>query len=119
MNGRVEKRRGGYEEKGHIMECGNYSGIKSIEQGLEGLERVLDERLRKIVKIGKQQYGFMRGRVTVYAIFIERQLQEKRLEGNQKLFSAFIYLEVYDIIPREVMFWCLGRGKSQISWLDW
>ena len=46
------------------------------------------------------------------AIFIVRQLQEKRLEGNQKLFCAFIDLEkAYDRIPREVVFWCLRKRR--------
>ena len=101
-----------FKQKGDIMECGNHRGIKLTEHGLKVLERILDERLRETVKIGKQQYGFMRGRGTVDAIFIVRQLQEKRLEGNQKLFCAFIDLEkAYDRIPREVVFWCLRKRK--------
>ncbi|XP_066964344.1 uncharacterized protein [Macrobrachium rosenbergii] len=96
------------------MDCGNYRGIKLTEHGLEVLERILDERLREIVKIGKQQYGFMRGRGTVDAIFIVRQQQEKRLEGNQELYCAFIDLEkAYDRIPREVMLWFLRKRKAQ------
>ena len=94
------------------MECSNYRGIKLTEHGLKVLERMLDERLRDIVKIGKQQYGFMSGRATMDAIFIVRQLQEKKLEGNQKLYCAFIDLEkAYDRIPREVIFWCLRKRK--------
>ena len=101
-----------FKQKGDIMECGNHRGIKLTEHGLKVLERILDERLREIVKIGKQQYGFMKGRGTLDAIFIVRQLQEKRLEGNQKLFCAFIDLEkAYDRIPREVVFWCLRKRK--------
>ncbi|XP_068204037.1 uncharacterized protein [Palaemon carinicauda] len=71
-----------------------------------------EERLREIVKIGKQQYGFVRRSWTVDAIFIVKQLQEKRLERNQNPYYAFVYLEkAYDRIPREIMFWCL-RKKS-------
>ncbi|XP_066968141.1 uncharacterized protein [Macrobrachium rosenbergii] len=75
-----------YKQKGDVMECGNYRGIKLTEHGLKVLERIMVERLREIVKIGKQQYGFMRGRGTVDAVFIVRQLQEKRLEGNKELY---------------------------------
>ena len=73
----------------------------------------MDERFRVTAKIGKQQYGFMRGGGTIDdAIFIERQLQEKSLEGNQKLYCAFVDLEkAYDRIPREVVFWCLKKRK--------
>ena len=101
-----------FKQKGDILECGNHRGIKLTEHGLKVLERILDERFRDIVKIGKQHYGFMKGRGTVDAIFIMRQLQEKRLEGNRKLYCAFVDLEkAYDRIPREVMFWCLRKRK--------
>ena len=101
-----------FKQKGDILECGNHRGIKLTEHGLKVLERILDERLREIVKIGRQQYGFIKGRGTVEAIFIVRQLQEKRLEGNQKLYCAFIDLEkAYDRIPREVVFWCLRKRR--------
>ncbi|XP_068233473.1 uncharacterized protein [Palaemon carinicauda] len=96
-----------FEQKGNIMECSDYRGIKLKEHGLKLLEKVLDERLRKIAKIGKQQYEFMRGGRTLNAIFIVivRKFREKRLEGNQKLFCAFVDLaKAYDRIPREVMF---------------
>ncbi|XP_066959225.1 uncharacterized protein [Macrobrachium rosenbergii] len=76
--------------------------IKVLGHGLKVLERILDERLREIAKIGKQQYGF-----------IVRQLQEKRLEGNQELYCAFIDLEkAYDRLPKEVMFCCLRKRKA-------
>ncbi|XP_068250264.1 uncharacterized protein [Palaemon carinicauda] len=46
------------------------------------------------------------------AFFIVKQLQEKRLEGNQELFCALVDLEkAYDQIPREVKFWCLKKIK--------
>ncbi|XP_064121717.1 uncharacterized protein LOC135226205 [Macrobrachium nipponense] len=82
-----------YKQKGDVMGCGNYRGIKLTEHRLKVLERILDERLREIVKIWKQQHGFMRGRGTVEAIFIVRQLQEKRLTGNQELICGIIDLE--------------------------
>ncbi|XP_068219195.1 uncharacterized protein [Palaemon carinicauda] len=62
------------------------------EHNSKVLEGVLDERLREVVKIEKQQHGFMRGRGTVETIFIVRQLQKKRLGWNQKLFCASVDL---------------------------
>ena len=101
-----------FKQKGDILECGNHRGIKLMEHGLKVLERILDERFREIGKIEKQQYGFMRGRGTVDAIFPLWQLLEKKLEVNQKLYCAFIDLEkAYDRIPREVVFWCLRKRK--------
>ena len=94
------------------MECSNHRGIKLTEYGLKVLERILDERFRDIVKTGKQQYGFIRGRGTVDALFIVRQLQEKGLEGNQKLYCAFVdHEKAWERIPREVVFWSLSKSK--------
>jgi hypothetical protein len=42
----------------------------------EGLERVIDKRVRSIVSINDMQFGFMPGRGTTDVIFIVRQCQE-------------------------------------------
>lgn len=44
-------------------------------------ERVLDSRLRDVVNISVEQFGFMKGRGTVDAIFALRQLLEKYREA--------------------------------------
>ncbi|XP_068232179.1 uncharacterized protein [Palaemon carinicauda] len=100
-----------FKQNGDIMESSNYRGIKLTKHSLKSL----DERSREIVKIGKQQCGSMRGRWTVDAIFMVRQLQEKRLDGNQKLLCAFVDLEkAYDRIHRELMFWCMRKRNVQL-----
>src|SRR5260221_647398 len=73
-----------FKQKGDVMECGNYRGIKLLEIVLKLLEKILERRLRKVVKIDRNQFGFMPGRGTTDAIFILRQGKEKKLEGNQK-----------------------------------
>lgn len=74
------------------------------------LEKVVDERMRGIVKISEMQYAFVSGKGTVDAIFIIRQLQERRLEGNRKMYCAFVDLEkAYDRVPRELVYWCLRK----------
>ena len=47
------------------------------------LERVIEARLRKTVKIDDMQFGFSPGKGTTDAIFIVRQVQEKLL-ANRK-----------------------------------
>ncbi|XP_064107966.1 uncharacterized protein LOC135216522 [Macrobrachium nipponense] len=79
------------------MDCGNYKGINLTEHGLKVSERILHERLREVVKIREQQYGFMRGGRTADGIFIVRQLQEKRLEGNQELFCAVGEVKSFEV----------------------
>ena len=69
-----------YKQKGDNMECGNYRGIKLMEHVMKIFERVIDERLRRVVDTDERQFGFRKRKGTVDAIFILRQLQEKKLE---------------------------------------
>ena len=67
------------------------------------LERVIEGRVRKIVKIDSMQFGFMAGRGTTDAIVIVRQLQEKYLAKNKELWMAFVDLEkAFDRVPKKV-----------------
>ena len=66
-----------YKGKGNALECGSYRGIRLLEHVMKILERVVEARVRKVVKIDDMQFGFMAGKGTTDAIFIVRQLQEK------------------------------------------
>ena len=44
-----------------------------LEYGLKVLERILDKKLKKLLEISKDQFGFMKGNGTTDAIFIVRQ----------------------------------------------
>jgi hypothetical protein len=57
------------------------------------LERVLEKRIRKRVKIDDMQFGFTPGKGTTDAIFVVRQLQEKFRSKRQTLYYAFVDLE--------------------------
>ena len=53
-----------------------------------------------MIRIDEMPCGFMPGKGTTDAIFVLRQRQEKMLEGNLELFTAFIDLEkAYDRVP--------------------
>nr|XP_027229376.1 uncharacterized protein LOC113821128 [Penaeus vannamei] len=82
-----------YKRKGDNLECNSHRGIKLLEHILKVIERVIDQRLRGQVNIHEYQFGFMPGRSTVIAIFIMRQVQEKFLECNRKLYYCFVDLE--------------------------
>ena len=83
-----------YKNKGDIVNCGNYRGMKLYE-------RVHENRLRNIVSISEGQFGFVKGKSTTDAIFALRQLQERYREGQQDLHCVFIDLEKdYDRVPR-------------------
>ena len=81
------------------------------------MERVIEGRLRKIVRIDSMQFGFMAGRSTTDAIFIVRQLQEKYLAKSKDLWMAFVDLEkVFDRVLRKVVRW-VPRYLSVDEWI--
>ena len=99
-----------YKQKGDPLECGNFRGIKLLEHIMKVFERVLDQKLRKIIKIDNMQFGFRQGRGTTDAIFIVTQLQEKYMEKKKDLYFTFVDLEkAYDRVPRDLVYWCLRK----------
>jgi hypothetical protein len=106
-----------YKGKGDPLDCGSYRAIKLLEHGMKVLERVLEKRIRKKVKIDEMQFGFMPGRGTTDATFIVRQLQEKYMEKRKKLYFGFVDLEkAFDRVPRKVVWWAL-RQLGVEEWL--
>ena len=57
------------------------------------LERIVDGLIRQLVSTDYSQFGFVPGRGTTDTIFVVRQLQEKYLAANKKLYLAYIDLE--------------------------
>ncbi len=89
-----------FKKMGDILECDYYRGIKLLEHVLKILEKILVKRIRALVEIDPKQFGFMPGKSTIDAIFIVRQLVEKRIEGNMSVFCGFVDLEkAYDRVP--------------------
>ena len=94
------------------MNCVNYRGIKLMCHSMKLYERVQENRLRNIVSITDEQFGFVQAKSTTDAIFALIQLQERYREGQQDLHCVFIDLEkAYDRIPREELYWCM-RDKG-------
>ena len=82
------------------------------------LDRIVD-RLRQFVSIDNSQFGFVPGRSTTDAIFVEKQLQEKYLPANKRLYVAFVDLEkAFDGVPRKIIWWAL-RKLSVEEWIVW
>ena len=99
-----------YKGKGDALERGNYRGLKLTEQVMKVLERTVDGLIRQVVSIDDSQFGFVPGRGTTDAIFVIRQLQEKYLAANKRLYVAFVDLEkAFDRVPRKVIWWALRK----------
>jgi Reverse transcriptase (RNA-dependent DNA polymerase) len=76
-------------------------------------ERVVENHLRKLTTVFKNQFGFMLGRSTMEAIFLIRQVMERHWEQNKDLHMIFIDLEKsYDKISRNIIWWALEKKKS-------
>ncbi|KAK3509147.1 hypothetical protein QTP70_020260, partial [Hemibagrus guttatus] len=74
-----------FKNEGDVQSCSNYRGIKLMSHTMKLWERVVEARLRKVVEICEQQYGFMPRKSTTDAIFALRILMEKYRDGQREL----------------------------------
>ena len=97
-----------YKGKGDALEWGNYPGLK-LTAGHESPGEDCG-RPHQTVSVDESQFGFVPGRGTTDAIFVVRQLQEKYLAANKRLYMAFVDLEkTFDQVPRKVIWWALRK----------
>ena len=98
------------KKKGSVMDRASYRGLKLLEHGMKVVERLLEKRLRRLVKVDQMQLCFIPGRSTVNAIFILKRMQESYLEKNRKLFICFVDLKkAFGRVLRKVIEWVLKK----------
>jgi len=66
------------------------------------VEKILEHRIRQQIEIDDVQFGFMKGKGTADAIFMERQMQENFRVKSKKLYFGLVDLEkAFDRVPRK------------------
>lgn len=94
-----------YKRKGNRQSCDNHRGIALLCIAGKILARLLLNRLTEHLDHGllpESQCGFRKERGTIDMIFAARQLQEKCLEQNVKLYTTFVDLtKAFDTVSRE------------------
>ncbi|KAL6727136.1 hypothetical protein Aduo_009040 [Ancylostoma duodenale] len=84
-------------------------------------ERIIDRRIRDIIQVTTNQYGFVANCATTGAIHAARLMIEKHWEKQKPLHLAFLDLEkVFDRVPHEVIWYALrwhGVPEELIEWV--
>ena len=92
------------QKKGDPLDCGNYRGIKLLSHCLKLLERTMEQRIKELVDIKENQYGFQKGKSTTEPMFCLRILQEKCRGYKKELSMVFVDLEkAYDTVSHELI----------------
>ena len=107
-----------YKGKGDKRECGNYRGVSLLSVPGKVFGRVIMDRVKEATEylVSEEQCGFRGGRGCIDQIFSVRQVVEKYLEKDRKLYIAFMDLEkAYDRVDRGALWEVLSaygvRGK--------
>lgn len=99
-----------FKNKGDTRMCNNYRGIKLLSHTMKIWERIINNRLLKIVlpKIHPNQCGFVPDKSTADAIQAMRILVEKFRDASKDLHLIFIDLEkAFDRVPRDLIWTAL------------
>lgn len=90
-------------KKGNQQECQNYRGITLLSTVYKVLSTIIQRRLQESAdnKIGQYQCGFRKGKSTIDAIYILKQIMEKANEANINLEILFVdFRQAFDSIKR-------------------
>ena len=99
-----------YKGKGDTRNCDNYRSIKLMSHTMKIIERVLDGRLRKIIRLSDDQCGFVAGKSTTDAIQSIRIIMEKHRDSLKDLHMVLVDFEkAFDRQPRDLIWVALRK----------
>ena len=81
-----------FQGKGDIRNCSCYRALKTLEHGINMVEKVLEKRFHKILPADEMQFGFMSDRGTFDAVITLRRMQEEYHAKGKMLYMCFVDL---------------------------
>ena len=75
-----------FKGKGDALSCEKYRELRLLEHAMKVWESVLIKRLEVHIEVDLQRFGFAQSNSTTNAFHIARQLPEKLMQKNKKLF---------------------------------
>ena len=104
-----------FKGKGDVMDCRAYKKVKLLEHAMTTVERVLENRIRRLVAIDDMQFGFMPGKGTTHALFILQRIREEFRGEEKRLCMCFVDLKkAFDRVPIKVVEWALLPRLSKV-----
>ena len=106
--------------KGKCIGKGKLQWSQADRTVMKILDRIVDGLIRQLVSVYDSQFGYIPGRGTTDTIFVVRQLQEKYLATNKRLYMAFVDLEkAFDRVPQKVIWWVLRKLGVEDWIVNW
>lgn len=95
-----------YSQKGHRSDLNNYRTISVQDPFVKVFSSILNHRLNLYVQenslLQESQFGFAKGKGTIGATTLLREIAFSRLESKQRTYVAFIdYEKTFDWIDRD------------------
>lgn len=109
-----------WKKKGNPADCNNYRPIRLLSHTMKVFERIIDNRIREIVRLSVNQTGFVKNCSTTDAIHAARLLFEKHREKKIHLHAAFLDLEkAFDRVPHDLIWFALRQHGVPEELVDW